>query len=105
MRASHLATLIGMSAALAACGTQNRGVESVHQPVVSKSNYVLDVNSAMKALRLASPVALLAGSNRCGLVMATGYRSMLLAEVTRRSARPLLTWLHVMASSSIRLHR
>ena len=45
MRASHLATLIGMSAALAACGTQNRGVESVHQPVVSKSNYVLDVNS------------------------------------------------------------
>jgi pilus assembly protein CpaD len=45
MRASHFATLIGMSVALAACGTQNRGVESVHQPVVSKSNYVLDVNS------------------------------------------------------------
>ncbi|MBK6493114.1 MAG: CpaD family pilus assembly protein [Sphingomonadales bacterium] len=50
MRASHLATLIGMSAALAACGTQNRGVESVHQPVVSKSNYVLDVNSGYEGL-------------------------------------------------------
>ena len=50
MRASHFATLIGMSVALAACGTQNRGLESVHQPVVSKSNYVLDVNSGYDGL-------------------------------------------------------
>ncbi len=50
MRASHFATLIGMSVALAACGTQNRGLESVHQPVVSKSNYVLDVNSGYEGL-------------------------------------------------------
>jgi len=50
MRASHFTTLIGMSVALAACGTVNRGVESVHQPVVSKSNYVLDVNSGYEGL-------------------------------------------------------
>jgi len=50
MRASHFATLIGLSVALAACGTENRGVESVHQPVVSKSNYVLDVNSGYDGL-------------------------------------------------------
>lgn len=50
MRASHFATLIGTSFALAACGTGNRGVESIHQPVVSKSNYVLDVNSGYDGL-------------------------------------------------------
>lgn len=50
MRASHFATLIGFSIALAACGTENRGLESVHQPVVSKSNYVLDVNSGYDGL-------------------------------------------------------
>ena len=50
MRASHFAALIGMSIALAACGTENRGMESVHQPVVSKSNYVLDVNSGYDGL-------------------------------------------------------
>lgn len=50
MRASHFATLIGMSITLAGCGTENRGVESVHQPVVSKSNYVLDVNSGYDGL-------------------------------------------------------
>lgn len=50
MRASHFSTLIGFSIALAACGTENRGLESVHQPVVSKSNYVLDVNSGYDGL-------------------------------------------------------
>lgn len=50
MRGSHFATLIGMSVALAACGTQNRGLESVHQPVVSKSNYVLDVSTGYEGL-------------------------------------------------------
>lgn len=32
--------------ALAACGPVNRGVESVNQPVVSRTNYVLDLNAA-----------------------------------------------------------
>lgn len=50
MRASRLATLMGLTVSLSACGTQNRGVESVHQPVVSKSNYVLDVNSGYEGL-------------------------------------------------------
>lgn len=32
--------------ALAACGPINRGVESVNQPVIGRTNYVLDVNAA-----------------------------------------------------------
>lgn len=32
--------------ALAACGPVNRGVESVNQPVISRTNYVLDLNAA-----------------------------------------------------------
>lgn len=32
--------------ALTACGPFNRGVESVNQPVISRTNYVLDVNAA-----------------------------------------------------------
>ncbi len=50
MRASHIATLIGMSIALSACGTENRGLESVHQPVVSRSNYVLDIGTGYDGL-------------------------------------------------------
>ncbi len=50
MRATNFATLIGMSIALTACGTQNRGLESVHQPVVSKSNFVLDVGTGYDGL-------------------------------------------------------
>ena len=50
MRATNFATLIGMSIALSACGTENRGLESVHQPVVSKSNYVLDIGTGYDGL-------------------------------------------------------
>lgn len=35
---------------LAACGTQNPGLESVHQPVVSRSDYSLDLVTAGYAL-------------------------------------------------------
>lgn len=36
---------------LGACsGTQNRGLESVHQPVVSRTDYVFDVNTAGRGL-------------------------------------------------------
>jgi pilus assembly protein CpaD len=31
---------------LAGCGTPNRGLESVHQPVVSRTDYVIDVQTA-----------------------------------------------------------
>ncbi len=38
--------LIALALALPACmGTENRGVESVHQPVVQRTDYVIDLNS------------------------------------------------------------
>lgn len=54
MRATYLGSLIGLGLALSACGAQNsignRGLESVHQPVVSRSNYVLDLNTGYGGL-------------------------------------------------------
>jgi pilus assembly protein CpaD len=38
--------LIGLALALSACGTVNRGVESVHQPVVQRTDYVIDLASS-----------------------------------------------------------
>jgi pilus assembly protein CpaD len=40
-----LSSAIGMALMLAACagGTKNRGLESVHQPVVQRTDYVIDV--------------------------------------------------------------
>lgn len=38
--------LLGLTLALAACGTVNRGMESVHQPVVQRTDYVIDVNAS-----------------------------------------------------------
>ncbi len=47
MRSVHLLPLLALSLSLGACGgTKNRGLESVHQPVVSRTHYVYDVNSA-----------------------------------------------------------
>lgn len=46
MRGSSLSIIIGLGVAISACGTDNRGVESVHQPVVSRADYVFDVNAA-----------------------------------------------------------
>jgi len=43
------AFLTGALAAAAACGPVNRGLESVNQPVVSRTDYVLDISS--QALR------------------------------------------------------
>ncbi|KQT31725.1 pilus assembly protein CpaD [Sphingomonas sp. Leaf412] len=37
-------------APLAACGTSNRGLESVHQPVVQRSDYAIDVATQSGAL-------------------------------------------------------
>ena len=37
--------VLGLSLALGACGTSNRGLESVHQPVVSRTDYVIDLAS------------------------------------------------------------
>ncbi len=38
--------LLGLALALSACGTVNRGMESVHQPVVQRTDYVIDVNAS-----------------------------------------------------------
>ncbi|MFD1613017.1 CpaD family pilus assembly protein [Sphingomonas tabacisoli] len=38
--------LIGLALALSACGTVNRGLESVHQPVVQRTDYVIDLASS-----------------------------------------------------------
>lgn len=46
-----LATVIAPALFLGACaGTPNRGLESVHQPVVSRSDYVFDVNTSGNTL-------------------------------------------------------
>lgn len=38
--------LIALALALPACmGTENRGVESVHQPIVQRTDYVIDLNT------------------------------------------------------------
>jgi pilus assembly protein CpaD len=45
MRKLHLLPLAALAISLSACGgTSNRGLESVHQPVVSRTDYVYDVN-------------------------------------------------------------
>ncbi len=43
MRRFTVLTVIAASASLSACGTPNRGLESVHQPVVSRTDYVYDL--------------------------------------------------------------
>jgi pilus assembly protein CpaD len=46
MRPITSAALIALSLGLAACGPVNRGLESVNQPVVSRTDYVFDVSAA-----------------------------------------------------------
>ena len=47
MRSLLLAAALAPAFALAGCGgtTENRGLESVHQPVVERNDYVFDVNA------------------------------------------------------------
>lgn len=46
MRSISSAALLTLSLALGACGPVNRGLESVNQPVVSRTDYVFDVPAA-----------------------------------------------------------
>lgn len=41
-----LLALLAPAALLSACASGNRGIESVHQPVVSRYSYVLDLNTS-----------------------------------------------------------
>ncbi len=45
-----LSALVCLGLSLGACGTSSRGLESVHQPVVSRSDYAFDVNTAADGL-------------------------------------------------------
>ena len=48
MRTLHLLPLAALALTLGACGgTENRGLESVHQAVVSRTNYTYDVPDGM----------------------------------------------------------
>ncbi len=49
-RATSLAA-IALGLALAGCGPVNRGVATVHQPVVTRADYTLDVGVDAKGLR------------------------------------------------------
>jgi pilus assembly protein CpaD len=46
MRNFKTAALIALSLGVSACSTSNRGLESVHQPVVTRTDYVLDVDAS-----------------------------------------------------------
>lgn len=50
MKMNKSAVLIALALTASACGTQNRGVESVHQPVVTRADYSLDVWSGTDGL-------------------------------------------------------
>lgn len=41
---------IPLTLALAACGTVNRGMESIHQPIVQRTDYVIDVAASGSGL-------------------------------------------------------
>jgi pilus assembly protein CpaD len=45
-----ITTLVSLGIAVSACGTSSRGLESVHQPVVSRADYAFDVNTSGEGL-------------------------------------------------------
>lgn len=48
MRKLHLLSIVALGLSVGACGggTTNQGLESVHQPVISRTDYVYDLGSA-----------------------------------------------------------
>lgn len=46
MKTARNTLLLGIALGLSACGTENRGLSSVHQPVVQRTDYVYDVAGA-----------------------------------------------------------
>jgi pilus assembly protein CpaD len=46
MRLASSAALLALGLTVAACGPVNRGLDSVHQPVVQRTDYVLDLPAA-----------------------------------------------------------
>lgn len=50
MRTSKQIFLIALCLTATACGTKNQSVESVHQPVVSRTDYVFDANAGYNGI-------------------------------------------------------
>ncbi len=50
MNMRNLTAVIALGLAVSACGTSNRGLESVHQPVVSRSDFAFEVNTGAGGL-------------------------------------------------------
>ena len=50
MKNRNTFALIALGLSLTACGGANRGLESVHQPVVSKADYAFDVSTSANGL-------------------------------------------------------
>lgn len=50
MHARTLFAIAALGLTVAGCGTKNRGLESVHQPVVSRTDYVIDVDTGYEGL-------------------------------------------------------
>lgn len=52
MRKITVSALIGLGLAVSACGgsSSNRGLESAHQPVVKRTDFVLDIDAGMDGL-------------------------------------------------------
>lgn len=46
MKLPRKAILLATALTLSACGTENRGLESVHQPVVQRADYILDLGTS-----------------------------------------------------------
>jgi pilus assembly protein CpaD len=54
-RCTLIASALAPALLLGACGTTNRGLDSVHQPVVTRTDYVFDVSSAGSHLAPGEP--------------------------------------------------
>jgi pilus assembly protein CpaD len=50
MNARNLSALIALGLSVTGCASENHGLESVHQPVVSRADFALDVNTSGSGL-------------------------------------------------------
>lgn len=95
VRTARTLALAAPALLLAACGTPNRGLESVHQPVVERADYAFDVATAGNGLapgeaqRLAGWMATLqvGYGDRVSIDGATGYDGGVRDDVAVQAAR------------------
>lgn len=91
MRTKSLITLSLLAMAATACGgTKNRGLESVHQPIVTRTNYVYDVSASAggeETARLADWMAALKVGYGDRIAVDDGGNSAAREEVAGLAAR------------------